>query len=200
MTQDREAPGRPARGRTGRLPDRTARTEEERSALRRAGGCGEPPGRHGARRAAERDRRAGDLRRERRTESRGRRHRPRPAIPRAVTRRLARHLQQGTAGRAVPVPAAVTHPRRMLMAAAAAACTLAARPSRALEGARLLQVLDFANRQLAATAAGLTPQISPHSTRADGTWETVARPSPTGTSTHPPSTRTPPRPPPSPPP
>ena len=62
----------------------------------------------------------------------------------------------------------------MLMAAAAAACTLAARPSRALEGARLLQVLDFANRQLAATAAGLTPQISPHSTRADGTWDTVA--------------------------
>ena len=60
------------------------------------------------------------------------------------------------------------------MAAAAAACTLAARSSRALEGARLLQVLDFANRQLAATAAGLTPQISPHSTRADGTWETVA--------------------------
>ena len=68
----------------------------------------------------------------------------------------------------------MTCPRRMLMAAAAAACTLAARPSRALDDAGLAHVLDFADRQLAATAPGLTPQISPHSTGADGGWETVA--------------------------
>lgn len=62
----------------------------------------------------------------------------------------------------------------MLMAAAAAACALAARPPRSLDDAGLAHVLDFAERQLAATAAGLTPQISPHSTRADAGWDTVA--------------------------
>jgi unsaturated chondroitin disaccharide hydrolase len=62
----------------------------------------------------------------------------------------------------------------MLLAAAGAVCTLAARPSLALDDAGLAHVLDFADRQLAATAAGLTPQSSPHSTRPDGSWDTVA--------------------------
>jgi unsaturated chondroitin disaccharide hydrolase len=62
----------------------------------------------------------------------------------------------------------------MLTLAVAAACTLCAGESRALDDVRLAHVLDFANRQLAGTAAGLTPQLSPQSTRPDGSWDTVA--------------------------
>lgn len=66
--------------------------------------------------------------------------------------------------------------RRFLCPIAAAAALGALVPSAAsaLDDADATRVVEFANRQLAATAAGMTPQLSPSSTRADGTWNTVS--------------------------
>jgi unsaturated chondroitin disaccharide hydrolase len=57
--------------------------------------------------------------------------------------------------------------------AAFAAAALAGSAAFALDSSGVTAVADFANQQLAAAAAGLTPQSSPGTTRADGTWQTV---------------------------
>lgn len=61
-------------------------------------------------------------------------------------------------------------------AALAAAFALAtnAMPARALDEVAAAHVLQFADRQLAATASHLTATTSPNTTRADGTWTVVS--------------------------
>ena len=58
--------------------------------------------------------------------------------------------------------------------ALAAAFALAATPARALDDATAGHVLQFAERQLAATASHLTATTSPNTTRPDGTWTVVS--------------------------
>lgn len=61
--------------------------------------------------------------------------------------------------------------RQIAILAAAALLSL---PALALDDAAAAKAVDFANRQLASTAAALTPQLSPSSTRPDGSWETIS--------------------------
>jgi unsaturated chondroitin disaccharide hydrolase len=55
-----------------------------------------------------------------------------------------------------------------------AVVALAGSRARALDFPGTAASADFANQQLAATASGLSPQSSPSTTRADGSWQTVA--------------------------
>ena len=64
------------------------------------------------------------------------------------------------------------------LAILAAASALLSLPARALDDAAAAKAVDFANRQLALTAAALTPQLSPGSTRPDGSWETFSNTDP----------------------
>src|SRR5205823_12215671 len=87
---------------------------------------------------------------------------------RGLAGRLARHLQQGTALLAVHGADPVR--RAALLAAALFVCSSAF----ALDDATAASALDFANQQLATTAARLSPIASPSTTLANGSWATVA--------------------------
>lgn len=63
---------------------------------------------------------------------------------------------------------------RMARFGVLAVVALAGSRALALDSPGIAALADFANQQVAATASGLSPQSSPSTTRADGTWQTVA--------------------------